>query len=99
MNKDLGLLVNLQQIDSKIDDLMRAKSRIPEEIEDLQFHYKALQEKSDGINQEIEEIKKSRKKKEGDAAAERENLKKTKLKLTEVKNFFLKCFLIVMVRL
>jgi predicted nucleic acid-binding Zn-ribbon protein len=85
LNKDLELLVNLQKIDSKIDNLMRVRSEIPEEIEDLQFHYKALQEKSDEIHQEIEEIKKSRRKREGDATAERESLKKTKLKLTEVK--------------
>lgn len=85
MNKDLELLISLQQIDLKIYELEEAKSKIPEEIEDLRSVLKGVEEEVNHVNSEIEELKKSRKKKEGDVGVENENLKKTKLKLTDVK--------------
>jgi len=85
LNEQLRLLTQLQRIDSEIDQIEERKQEIPGEISRLEKSYQSFGQEVQRLRDRIEEINRLRQKKEHEAERERENLKKSQLKLREVK--------------
>ena len=85
MNEQLKLLIDLQNLDLKILGLEKLKNNIPKEIEQKRENFKSSEDEFKDRESELKEIQKSIRLKEGFLNDETEHLKKTQVKLNEVK--------------
>ena len=85
MNRQLELLINLQNIDSEIGGLENSLKKIPLEIEALYSAYQQIAGEISSIKNEIESLNKERRGKEREVEIENDHLSKTKVKLSQVK--------------
>ncbi|OGL40380.1 MAG: hypothetical protein A3C43_05490 [Candidatus Schekmanbacteria bacterium RIFCSPHIGHO2_02_FULL_38_11] len=85
MNEELKLLINLQNLDFKILELERLKNNIPKEIEERKASLDSAEEEYKNKESEQKETQKTIRIKEGALNDEMEHLKKTQVKLNEVK--------------
>jgi uncharacterized protein len=85
MQEQLNLLIQLQQIDKSIQELLLASEENPRRMEQVEQEIQEVQETLKAFVREMEEWKKQRKSLEKDIEAWDQKIKKSRLKLMEVK--------------
>jgi predicted nucleic acid-binding Zn-ribbon protein len=85
VKKQLQLLWKLQTIEQQIEEAQKDKARYPSELERLQGLLKAQEEKQAEEKRRIEELEKKRVTMEGELEMENERIKRSQLKLLEIK--------------
>lgn len=85
-DKQLELLIGLQEIDQEIQKLNRLKEKIPGEIEREKQIFKKIDSEEKQLKEKIDQAQKMRRSKEQETQSVKENLVKTKEKLPSVKN-------------
>ena len=85
VKKQLQLLWKLQTIEQQIEEAQNDKAMYPLELERLQGLLKAQEEKQAEEKQRIEELEKKRVLMEGELELENERIKRSQLKLLEIK--------------
>jgi predicted nucleic acid-binding Zn-ribbon protein len=81
----LQLLWKLQTVEQQIDEAQKEKESYPSALEELQEMLRAQEEKREEEKRRIEEFEKERLKKEGELEQENERIKRSQLKLLEIK--------------
>lgn len=84
MQKNLQLLIRLQEIDSKLQALEEAKSDLPERVGNLKEEVKELEESIDNKRAQLVESQKMRRRLEGNIQLSKEKLKKYQTQLYSV---------------
>ena len=85
MKDQLQLLWRLQTVERQIEESQREMGSYPGALERLQQMHTALHEKEEEEKKKIEELERERINKEGELDMERERIKRSQLKLLEVK--------------
>ncbi|HLB25719.1 MAG TPA: C4-type zinc ribbon domain-containing protein [Nitrospirota bacterium] len=85
MLEDLKLLVELQEIDTKIHELEKDKERMPRLIHLAGEALRAAQAEADLAGTALEEADKGKRTLEGELMTENEHMRKLKLRTTEIK--------------
>jgi predicted nucleic acid-binding Zn-ribbon protein len=81
----LQLLWRLQTVDRQIEESQREISSYPAALERLQRMHEAQREREEEEKKKIEELERERMNKEGELEMERERIKRSQLKLLEIK--------------
>ncbi len=85
MNRQLELLINLQNIDIELGKLEDSFKKIPQEIDQLYHTCQQIKEEIGQIKKEIDQHNKDRREKERGVEIENDHISKTKVKLSQVK--------------
>jgi predicted nucleic acid-binding Zn-ribbon protein len=85
VKEQLQLLWKLQTVEQQIDEAQKEKESYPLALEELQEMLKAQEEKREDEKRRIEEFEKERLSKEGELELENERIKRSQLKLLEIK--------------
>ncbi|MBI5748408.1 MAG: hypothetical protein HZA00_04725 [Nitrospinae bacterium] len=85
MNRQLELLINLQNIDIEIGKLEDNFKKIPQEIDQLYHICQQIKEEIGQIRKELDLHNKERREKERGVEIENDHISKTKVKLSQVK--------------
>ena len=85
MNRQLELLINLQNIDIELGKLEDNYKKIPQEIDQLYHACQQIKEEIGRIKKEIDLHNKDRREKERGVEIENDHISKTKVKLSQVK--------------
>jgi uncharacterized protein len=85
MQEQLNLLIQLQQIDKSIQELLLASEDNPRKLKQVEQEIQEVQETLKAFVHEMEELKKQRKSLEKEIEAYDQKIKKSQVKLMEVK--------------
>ena len=85
MNRQLELLINLQNIDIELGKLEEKFKKIPQEIDQLYFACQQIKEEIGQIKKEVDLHNKEKREKERGVEIENDHISKTKVKLSQVK--------------
>ena len=85
MQEQLNLLIQLQQLDKSIQDLLLTSEENPKKVHQVDQEIQEVQETFLAFNQELEGLKKQRKSLEREIEESDQKIKKSQVKLMEVK--------------
>ncbi len=85
MKGQLQLLWKLQMVERNIEEAQKDKRAYPLELERLEGLLKSLEDKKEEKKRRIEELERERRTKEGELELEKERIKRSQLRLLEVK--------------
>jgi uncharacterized protein len=85
MQEQLNLLIQLQQLDKSIQDLLLTSEENPKKVQQVDQEIQEVQETFLAFNQEIDGLKKQRKSLEREIEESDQKIKKSQVKLMEVK--------------
>ena len=85
MQEQLNFLIQLQQLDKSIQDLLLTSEENPKKVQQVDQEIQEVQEAFQAFSQEIEGLKKQRKSLEREIEESDQKIKKSQVKLMEVK--------------
>src|SRR5574337_1030244 len=86
MEEQLGLLIQLQEIDAKIRSLTEQKKRLPEALAALERRLAAAREDLDNVKEGLQTAQKNKRDRDKDLEAGVQKVEKLKARTSEIKN-------------
>ncbi len=86
MEEQLGLLIQLQEIDAKVRSLTERKNRLPELLASLERRRAANQEQVDAAKEALQTAQKNKRDRDKDLEADIQKVEKLKARTSEIKN-------------
>lgn len=86
MEEQLGLLIQLQEIDVKVRSLGEQRNRLPEALADLERRRAAAREDLDNVKEGLQTAQKNRRDRDQDLEAGVQKVEKLKSRTSEIKN-------------